>query len=174
MEWKKLTDYITLLFYCEISLVPRPMEAEEEKGPSFSPLRLRVIAVEFHRFRILLTHVRQRMTSLHPTFIRPHPVLFLFLIQLYITKNKLEQAQNKQTQGWKTKPRCLGGALLASALLVSRRGGTAFRWPLARALDSRNNRPAAGLVYETWWPLSDLLVSATHTWLLSASLCPSS
>ena len=46
------------------SLVPRPMEAEEEKRPGFSRLRMRVIVVEFHRFRVLLTHVRERVTSL--------------------------------------------------------------------------------------------------------------
>ena len=45
------------------SLVPRPEEAEEEKGPGFSRLRMHLIALEFDRFRILLTHVQQRVTS---------------------------------------------------------------------------------------------------------------
>ena len=35
------------------SLVPRPEEEEEEKGPGFSRSRMRLIAVEFHRLRIL-------------------------------------------------------------------------------------------------------------------------
>ena len=36
------------------SLVPRP--EEEEKGPGFSRWRMRLIAVEFHRLRILLIY----------------------------------------------------------------------------------------------------------------------
>ena len=39
-----------------LSLVPRPQE--EEKGPGFSHLHMRLIAVEFHRFRILLIYFR--------------------------------------------------------------------------------------------------------------------
>ena len=41
------------------SLVPRPKEAEEEKGPGFSHFVHALIAVEFHH---LLRHVRQHMT----------------------------------------------------------------------------------------------------------------
>ena len=37
-------------------LVPRPEEGEEKKGPGFSRSRMRLIAVEFHRLRILLIY----------------------------------------------------------------------------------------------------------------------
>ena len=45
-----------------ISLVPRPEEGEEKKGPGFSRSRMRLIAVEFHRFRILLIYFRTLVT----------------------------------------------------------------------------------------------------------------
>ena len=47
-------------FSVHISLVPRP--EEEEKGPGFSRSRMRLIAVEFHRFRILLIYFRTLVT----------------------------------------------------------------------------------------------------------------
>ena len=45
-------NYITVMV--DSSLVPRP--EEEEKGPGFSRLRMRLIAVEFHHLRILLIY----------------------------------------------------------------------------------------------------------------------
>ena len=46
------TQYILIC----TSLVPRPEEEEEEKGFCFSRLSMRLIAVEFHGDRILLTY----------------------------------------------------------------------------------------------------------------------
>ena len=43
------------------SLVPRPKE-EEKKGPGFSFLHMRLIAMEFHGLRILLTYFRPFVT----------------------------------------------------------------------------------------------------------------
>ena len=45
------------------SLVPRPKE--EEKGPGFSCMRMRLFALKFHSLRILLTYFR---TFVMPTF----------------------------------------------------------------------------------------------------------
>ena len=49
-------------FLVDLSLVPRPKEGEEKKGPGFSHSRMRLIAVEFHRFRILLIYFRTLVT----------------------------------------------------------------------------------------------------------------
>ena len=46
------TQYILIC----TTLVPRPEEEEEEKGFDFSHLSMRLIAVEFHGNRILLTY----------------------------------------------------------------------------------------------------------------------
>ena len=44
--------------FCELSLILRSEEEAEEKGPGFSRLRMCLIAVEFHPFRILMTYFR--------------------------------------------------------------------------------------------------------------------
>ena len=44
----------------KLSLIPRP--EEEEKGPCFSRSRMRLIAVEFRRLRILLIYFRTLAT----------------------------------------------------------------------------------------------------------------
>ena len=47
------------------SLVPRPEEEEEEeKGPGFNRSHMRLIAVEFHRLRILLRCFRTLVTPI--------------------------------------------------------------------------------------------------------------
>lgn len=45
------------------SLVPTPREREEEKGPGYHCSRMRLIAVNFHRFRGPRTNVYTPITS---------------------------------------------------------------------------------------------------------------
>ena len=58
------------------SLVPRPQG--EEKGPGFSCLRMRLIAVEFHRLRILSIYFR--------TLVTPESILNVTLSVMYDSK----------------------------------------------------------------------------------------
>ena len=61
------------------SLISRP-EEEEEKGPGFSHLRMRLIAVEFHGLRILLTYFRQFVTH---NFDTKHYTVHRFIMAAY-------------------------------------------------------------------------------------------
>ena len=46
------------------SLIPRPEEVEEEKGPSFSHSCMRLLVVEFHCLRILLIYFHMLVTPI--------------------------------------------------------------------------------------------------------------
>ena len=57
-----LTDVLRVVSVLRFSLVPRPEEGRR-KGPGFNCLRMRLIAVEFHRHRGRSIHVRTLVTS---------------------------------------------------------------------------------------------------------------
>ena len=62
MDVRGARSFAQCVSLVQYSLVPRPKEEEGEKGPGFSRLRMRLIAVEFHRLRILLIYFRMVMT----------------------------------------------------------------------------------------------------------------
>ena len=70
------------------SLVPRPKEEEEEKGPGFSRSRVRLIVVEFLNLRILLTYFC--------TLVTPESILNVTLSVdlLWHAKNSLDRTHS--------------------------------------------------------------------------------
>ena len=71
------------------SLVPRP-EEEGEKGPGFSRLRMRLIAVEFHRLRILLKYFCTLVTPILILTVTLH-VRILIIAAYGMQRNSLDR-----------------------------------------------------------------------------------